>query len=810
MMTSPGTKTKSKSSSMRIEILILALLVLFLAQSLSSLLGVLSFQKEYRQSFIAGNRVVASVFPQKLEGAVRYGKSIEKYYGMDDLTSSLQESNPGFLNFEVFMPDGSIVHSLDQQRKGMKVPDEWLEKQLVTDPKGLPVLVYQVRNMGGKPIAFAAVTLDDGPLQAKVLEQMRQQLLLALMVMAGAAAALILAMRIFSPLGKDGQVSSRRLLVTVLSVIVLSQVAYMTVGVQTMRDNFLEIVSEDVGNVTANFQQDLVSLLNKGLEIKGLFGMDQMMRKVMENAPSVQAMVLADEQHQVIVSVDREDAIQDRRGSLLGGMLVSRQIDVSVPVYRLEEDGSKRIAGYIKTAVSGGFLRQQVQEFLFNAITVLIVSMLFITEIMLFFLIYVRERLVALSGSVGESRSHEFIRTAMSVFLFGFMMSVSFVPLRMQQLAGNHHDSFSPEILSSMPVSAEMFCGLLAVLLAGVWCDRRGWHQPFLSGVVISAVACWWSGMTNDPWSFVASRGLAGCGYGLAWMSAQSFVFDNANKSSRARSLAGLAAGVMTGYLSGNVIGAMLADRIGFELVFKFSAGLILFVLPLVLIFMRSQMKTPVLRTNRSDRHPGWMAGLRFFLDRRVLMIMICCVIPLAISQVGLVAYAAPVCLKIMNVSQANIGRAIMLFGLTLVYVGPWVSRYINGPERAARFLVVAGLLGGGGLLMFFLKPDFPGFLIAILLAGLACSFGLSAQTIVVQSLPVVEDLGSGIAVSMERVAAKLGQMLGPLLMGALFANMPIADGLGLMGAVFVILALCFALAQGLRRPAIAVTGKQN
>ena len=90
--------------------------------------------------------------------------------------------------------------------------------------------------------------------------------------------------------------------------------------------------------------------------------------------------------------------------------------------------------------------------------------------------------------------------------------------------------------------------------------------------------------------------------------------------------------------------------------------------------------------------------------------------------------------------------------------------------------------------------------MVAVVLAGLACSFGLSAQTVVVQSLPVVQDLGSGIAVSMERVASKLGQMLGPLMMGALFANMSIEAGLGLIGACFVALTVVFALFHGVQR----------
>jgi len=58
----------------------------------------------------------------------------------------------------------------------------------------------------------------------------------------------------------------------------------------------------------------------------------------------------------------------------------------------------------------------------------------------------------------------------------------------------------------------------------------------------------------------------------------------------------------------------------------------------------------------------------------------------------------------------------------------------------------------------------------------------------------VVDRLGKGVSVSMERVAAKFGQMLGPMLMGALFAQQLPTEVLGWLGNAIVIFSLLLLL----------------
>ncbi|PLX87670.1 MAG: hypothetical protein C0614_02885 [Desulfuromonas sp.] len=581
-----------RAISLRIEILLLSLLVLFMAQGFSTLLGTLSFQKSYREIFVSGNRVVAGEFQHKLERAVRFGKKIDNFYGMEALMSSIRDNNPGFLNLEVYLPNGEIAYSLDEKRKGGSTPREWLQQETVEDVEGGPLLLFPVRDFSGNQVATAAVLIDDSPLHAKVWAHFIDQLKLTLMVLAGAATLMIVGLRLLVPLQKGVGFPRRRLLAVVVAATILSQSVFMVLGAFSMRDVFLQVVEEDVSKVTVQLERDLESLLSKGLSLEKLSSVEGMLGKVMEGAPSIAVLRITGPERKAIHQVESHDPIQSAQ-PWLGRLLVDRQIDIAVPLHQQADGGREVTAGFITSSVSGTFLQQQLQEFWLNSLTVMLVSMLFITEVMLFFLLYVRLKYAAADLRAEGGGGHDYIRSAMSVFLFGFMMSVSFVPLQMQHLLQGVAITVSSEVLSSLPVSAEMFCGLFTVLLSGVWSDRRGWHQPFLVGVAISAVACCWSGTTSDPWQFIASRGLAGCGYGLAWMAAQGFVFGRARAGMRARSLASLAAGVMTGYLSGNVVGAMLADRVGFPPVFLLSAVFILLAFPLVLLFMRSQMQRP-------------------------------------------------------------------------------------------------------------------------------------------------------------------------------------------------------------------------
>jgi len=685
--------------SLRIEILVLALVVLLLAQGFNSFLSTIAFEEKFEQSLLSGSRVVAGELPQTLERALKFGKRIDNFFGLTQLVQQFLQENSQFTQVLIFSPTAEVISSSTDVLQGTKVPAAWLTSQTSLSDGGQRILLFPVQDGSRTRVATVAVALDTQALEQRVGEHVRREVQLSLMVMAGAAAFLIVAMRLFVPIRQDLiHFPRKRLFTVVFLTMILSQLAFMLLATMLTREALTDATRTEVSQVTAQLEANLEKLFDKGLQLEQLGNVEIMLAQVLKNAPAIESLTLTapDNQalHRARAETDPASAKKPAGYELfLGRLLADEQISIRQPLHKKTETGED-IQGYLVTRVSGSFQQRNIQSFIFNSLTVLLISVLFITEVLLFFLLFIQQRhLKKDSGATDDG--YGMIRTVMSVFLFGFMMSVSFIPLQMQKLLETvRPEGLSVEVLSSLPVSAEMLCGLMAVMITGGWSDRRGWHQPFLVGVILSAAGLWYSGVVAQPWGFILARGISGFGYGLTWMAAQNFLLGKVTPAQRARSLASLAAGIMVGYLCGNAVGAMLADRIGYTLVLQTSAGFTLATLPFVLFFMRQHLRAAP--GNDTIVRPGIAAMLTFFSNAKVQLVVLLSIVPIAVCQVGFIVYAVPVCLERLEVSQANIGRTIMIFGMTLVYVGPWLARYINGPRMALNFLIVGGCLGGG------------------------------------------------------------------------------------------------------------------
>ena len=187
--------------------------------------------------------------------------------------------------------------------------------------------------------------------------------------------------------------------------------------------------------------------------------------------------------------------------------------------------------------------------------------------------------------------------------------------------------------------------------MAGIWLDRRGWHETFLTGLALTASAMLYAWLVSNAVHFIVAMSLAGFGYGLALMASQGFVIVHTDDRSKAHGLANLFAGIHAGSICGTAVGAMLAEQIGYGPVFLLSSVTLLLTLSYTLLAMRGEMK--------QAKPYICMAGIgqtavvvtakhywNFLLNRYVLVLTLLSSLPSAIAVVGLLNYFGPVYLN--------------------------------------------------------------------------------------------------------------------------------------------------------------------
>jgi predicted MFS family arabinose efflux permease len=75
--------------------------------------------------------------------------------------------------------------------------------------------------------------------------------------------------------------------------------------------------------------------------------------------------------------------------------------------------------------------------------------------------------------------------------------------------------------------------------------------------------------------------------------------------------------------------------------------------------------------------------------------------LPAAIAVVGFLNYFSPIYLNSIGASQATIGRVLMIYGVSLIYIGPMISRHVDASCNKKQYIFIGCLLGATTFLIF-------------------------------------------------------------------------------------------------------------
>jgi MFS family permease len=451
---------------------------------------------------------------------------------------------------------------------------------------------------------------------------------------------------------------------------------------------------------------------------------------------------------------------------------------------------------------------------------VLIISIILVSELIIFLLAFLKRQLKGVTAPApaadrsqapaGEGerprRKRSFpgvIRPAAFLYLFAASLPLSFLPLHMGALLESAKSTtpwLSNDILLGLPISAEMFLAALGILIGGSQADRQGWQRIFFAGIVISSLGAVLSALAAQPGTFILSRGVAGFGYGLTWMSFQCFIFANTDSRSKAGVLAALTAGLFSGILCGSAAGGMLADTFGFSTVFAITAALLVLPILFASLFLREFFLAPEKPAASSEEGATAATLAAFFSDRNVFSLVLFASIPAAICFTGFIYYALPIYLKESGYTQANIARLIMVYGLMMIFLAPPVNKLVDRLGKRKIFIATAGIIGGLGLGVFHFFGGFWAAATAVVMLGISSSVGLSAQTIFAVELPVSRRVGEGTAMGAYRFLQRMGQVMGPLAVGTFFAAGGMEEGLAALGALYLCVTFLFILTASEKR----------
>lgn len=746
----------------RRKVLIIAFGLLMAIMSFTGFVNYMTFASNYNHALVSTYSVAGNELVRKIEYALGYGKPIDNYYGMQDTLNQLQGLIPELEQVAIVSPRGEVLYDLNGFVRDSRLPDDLLEAALFQQglvKENLSWQFYQKKayvfigishhpfdqNTSNHIASLMMVFPESTFLQSN--SPFTRQLGAWLAGIALIALALLSIIFFRTRLFHKDTFTNKKLLLVFIIVIGGAQLCCTGVNYFLFKNSYTDMAYKSRDFIHTIVTRNMEGVYAKGLSLENITGLDEYLGSIKESLPQIAEIGITPSEFNSQVSVNR-----------------------------------------VQVTVSDDYVHQQILRVLLDMLTVLIISVFFMTELALLaiFAIMTRGPTQISYQSIGANAGHGLVRSLIFFVNLCACMSLTFVPIVMGTLY-RPVPGLSRDVVLGLPLSAEMLGGILAIFLAGWAINKQGWRLIFYIGILLLVAGNILAGLSADELLFVVSRGIAGLGLGHILMAIRTLVVSLPGPNA---AIAEFSAGSIAGLNCGLVVGGMLADRIGYGLVFYVAAVLV--IIPVILV--HRFMTELEIREREGEQAPIGAKFTQFIMDKKTLLFLTCIFIPYFISGAFL-DYYFPLFGSAHGLSQSDISRGFLLNGLFIIYLGPVLTGYVSKKLGSIKGIIASMTIVICALTAFIAFGTVPAALVTIALLGIAESFGVSLKTTYFLNLPGVRDseINQGIAYFSGMVNAS--RMAGPVIYGlALSLGTRMGIGTIVLGLLILLAVFIFSV----------------
>lgn len=806
----PGKKQKVWRDIRRFLLSFMFLIII--ATGFNAFLSSLAFKNIYLSSIISQYNVIGNVLKKKIEMSLNFGKKIETFFGMQSLLQTNQRYLTVLNSDQMMLPDahvlivtpkGQLLHTTEQEPYTRQLSAKVVESlnNCVRGTLGIKnyfiqddqyFIAFPINNWD-KSLAAVQIILFPEKLITEYLGSLLKRSLIAwlwVLIISFVMLFLLFYLRLRKDLSRSPLfiLKTKKFSYTLFFIIAFCQILFSLSQLHRFSSHYLTI-NQDKAKTLNNFIKDQIeNLLQKGVDLKSMNQAEQFIGNMISDIPELNSIMIADERDNLLYYADQESRASRTSGADITTIDLNRSPRYLRTVLLMNNNER---AGSISILISEKKLNDFLKKIFMDAATIVLVSIFFCVETMILFFIRLQTK--------EENRSEEnqistlIIRPVAFIYFFAIDIIVSFIPLYMKELY--HHSPvfiISENMYMGLPITVQMVFTAVSILMVGSWCDKKGWQQPFLCGVFLSALGYIAASFSKSPVMFLISLAMSGFGYGFSYISAQNFVTTNSSPEKKAQGLSQYYAGCIAGSLCGAVTGGMLAEQIGFANVFFIGFAILVCLIIWVGIFMRSYFpEFNKLSTPAKSGKP--VALLSFLSEKHVSSLIFLNIIPASIILVGFLNFFVPVYLQENGISQSDIGRIFMLYSICLIYIAPFIIKRINTRKYSIAYITIGSILGSMTLLTFSLCSGYTAVLISIVFLGLGASFN-ALRNAYILNLEISKKFGEGRATSLIFFLARLGQAVGPMIFAWFTIVGNNTSGITKIGIFFLSLSIAFFL----------------
>jgi predicted MFS family arabinose efflux permease len=747
------------------KVLIIASSLLLIIMSFTGFINYMTLASNYNHALVNTYAVAGNELVKQIEYALNYGKPMDNYYGMQDILVQLESFIPELEQVAIVSPEGEILYdrkgfvrdfhlhaTLGEAAKFQQgVVAENLSWQFHQSKAYLFIgIVHHPSNQSTANHVASLMMVFPEDIFLRLNSPYAKQVGAWLAGIALSAMVLLLIIFFRGKLFNKETYTKKKLFLTFVMVIGGAQLCYTCINYFLLKDSYTDMAYKSKDFIHTIVTRNIESIYDKGLTLENITGLDKYFDSIQESLPQI---------------------------AEIG--ITSAEFHSQLPV------------NLVRVTVSEAYLQEQISQALLDMLTVLIISVLFMTELTLLavFIIMAGGPIGATAKNMGFNAGHGLVRALIFLISLCAYMSLTFVPIVMETLY-QPIPGLTKDVVLGLPLSAEMLGGILAIFLAGRAMKKSGWRLIFYSGILLLMVGNILAGLSTNGLLFIVARGIAGLGLGCILIAIRSLVVSlpDANVG-----IAEFSAGSIAGVNCGLIVGGMLADQIGYAAVFYIAASL---ALGPIIIVRRFMTEYEIGEKKRENLSTGAKSA-RFILNKKVFLFLICIFVPYFISGAFL-DYFFPLFASVQGLSQSDISRGFLLNGLFIIYLGPVLAGYASRKLGGVKGMITATTIVICALATFVVFGTMPAALVTIALLGIADSFGVSLKTTHFLNLPGIKDLEINQGIGYFSGLVNLSRMAGPIIYG-LALSLGTKMGMGLISLGMLTLLLVFIFFAGFR-----------
>jgi len=418
-------KTFTYDNGIKIKLIVSSMLLLALALGFNTLLSLSSLEEIYVGSTFSKYSAIGNDLKRNIEKSMRFGKSIDKFVGLNALLQKtrihLTKKNPcdffnkielikaySDLSVSLALPDNQIHYSTQSALIHQQLPldvSDYFDTFFNPDKQergvdknyckyghkfyiGLPI------EKNKQQVGTLIIILPEAQVKAFTHTLLFEKMKTTGMILLGVLGVFLGFFFVVIP-GAPGQTrfSKKKISGVILVVLLLAQVSFSLLNTNSFKNCYLKIVREKTEVLGSLLKEEIEFILSKGIALDRLSKMEHTLGEIIKTSPELWAITVLDADMHPLYEANKNNVFavkEDQKGPLSSvpktQWIKESKYHHNIVLHRNNKsvsDSSADIAGYISISISRKVFLSELTEIIMDAITVLVISLLFLMGLLI-------------------------------------------------------------------------------------------------------------------------------------------------------------------------------------------------------------------------------------------------------------------------------------------------------------------------------------------------------------------------------------------------------------------------------------------